>query len=138
MKKVLSIVLALVVLFSGLHVSMATHRCCGLIAAVKWSVTGEKATCGMEQDNAGCPLQNRFTSNCCQDYVSVCTVDHQYTPSHFLLKKVTLPLIQLINQPVRASAEIFSTSHLLCTNNHPREKLCFNSVFLESICVFRI
>jgi uncharacterized protein YxeA len=48
MKKIFSILFAVMVVLSGMHISISTHICGGEIAAVKLSVSAVKATCGME------------------------------------------------------------------------------------------
>jgi len=138
MKKVLSIVFAMLILVSGMHLSIATHFCGGEIAAVKWSVTGEKGTCGMEQAQTKCPIHDVFTSNCCQDEVSVCTVDSNYSPSDFQLKKFLAPLIHVFSIPESFSLNSFSTPSSLYTSINPRDRLQISAVNLERLCVFRI
>jgi len=138
MKKVLSIVFAMLILVSGMHLSVATHFCGGEIAAVKWSVTGEKGTCGMEKPQTKCPIHDVFTSNCCQDEVSICTVDTNYSPSTFQFKKAAAHLLQVFSIPVSFSLNSFTPTSTLYTSISPRDKLQISAVNLEHICVFRI
>ncbi len=71
MKKALAILTAAFLITSGMHVSFASHYCEGKLAVVKLSVTGEKATCGMEvcipESNSSI---NSYRNNCCEDHVT--------------------------------------------------------------------
>ena len=51
MKKIVSAFLALLLLISGMHLSVASHYCGGMLAQVKWSFDKELATCGMEGEH---------------------------------------------------------------------------------------
>ena len=81
MKKFFSILFAAVILLSGMHFTVASHICGGELAAVKYSFTGEKATCGMENDNHAIPVNGEIQTNCCKNYVSSCTSDNTYFSS---------------------------------------------------------
>jgi hypothetical protein len=89
MKKAFSILFALLVLLSGIHLSVATHTCGGEFAAVKYSITGEKATCGMEEDQNPAPLHGAFKSDCCKNNVASCSADYNYFPSFTEYKAFT-------------------------------------------------
>lgn len=138
MKKVFSIVFAMLILISGLHLSVATHVCCGEVAAVKWTLTGEKATCGMEKTQDRCPLHGIISSNCCRDEVSVYSVDKNYSPSNFQIKKTITNLLQLFSAPVSFSLNSFTSLKPLYTSASPPDKLQISSVSQEKICVFLI
>ncbi len=78
MKRVFSILFASLILLSGLHFTVASHICCGELAAVKYSITGQKATCGMETDEDCTPPNGLIHSDCCKNRVNVCTSDGNY------------------------------------------------------------
>jgi hypothetical protein len=81
MKKVFSISMAVLVLLSMLHLTVATHYCGGEIAASKISLSGKLASCGMERAEESCPIQgNLMKSHCCDDVVTLCRRDRNYTP----------------------------------------------------------
>lgn len=139
MKKILSIIFALLILLSGMHLSLATHFCGGEIAAVKWSVSGEIASCGMENQNQSCPIQNAVSSkSCCQDEVAIYSVDNNYNPSTFELKKVASHIIQVFYIPVNLLFNFSSASSSLLAYISPHNKLQISLVSLPDICVFRI
>jgi len=136
MKKVLSIVLASFILFSGLHVSLATHICGSELAAVKLSFSGQKASCGMEQNANGCASSNTVKSNCCHNKVALYSVDHNYNPSTFHVKVFSNHLVQAYLIPVTLT----QNSKLKIQNScpFPPGNLLASNVSLTDICVFRI
>lgn len=81
MKKVFSILFASLILLSGIHFSVASHICGGELAAVKYSMTGEKATCGMEDSENPTPINGAIQSDCCKNHVAFCSADSNYFPS---------------------------------------------------------
>ena len=140
MKKVFSIVFSLLILISGLHLSFASHICCGELAAVKISFDGTQATCGMEKQTNSCPSKNRIKSNCCKDIVSYCSVDNNYDQTSFHVKDVTKNITQLFyvtcNTNLSQSQALYNSKSV--TNNPDNLKLSANAVSLAHICVFRI
>lgn len=81
MKKVFSILFASLILLSGMHLTIASHICCGELAAVKYSFTGEKASCGMTDVQAPIPMNGEIKTDCCKNRVASFTTDHNYFPS---------------------------------------------------------
>ena len=138
MKKILSILFAFLILLSGMHLSVATHICGGEVAEVKWTFTGEKASCGMEHKNQTCPVRNGIKSNCCRNEVSVYSVDSNYSPSVFHICKISNNISQVFTVPVSLGTQSLLASHLLCSSNEPPGKLLTSAVLLSNICVFRI
>jgi hypothetical protein len=88
MKRVFSILFASLILLSGLHFTVASHICCGQLAAVKYSVTGEKATCGMEEDGNVIPVNGAIHSDCCKNHISVCSSDGNYFQSQTPVQEI--------------------------------------------------
>ncbi|HEY5510833.1 MAG TPA: hypothetical protein VIK10_07380 [Prolixibacteraceae bacterium] len=87
MKKLLSILFASLILLSGLHFTVASHICCGQLAAVKYSVSGAKATCGMEEVNSY-PANGVLHSNCCKNNITVCASDGNYFQSPTFIQEI--------------------------------------------------
>ncbi|MFA5820079.1 MAG: hypothetical protein WC854_12480, partial [Bacteroidales bacterium] len=82
MKKGFSILLIPLILTAMLHLSVATHYCGGKEVASKLSLTGKLANCGMEGSKKELPLSGtNFTKHCCDDVVTFCGTDSNYTPS---------------------------------------------------------
>lgn len=138
MKKALSIVFALLILFSGMHLSVATHYCGGERAAVEWSMTGVKATCGMERIQTDCANHPNVTSNCCRDEISMYSVDSNYNLSNFQLRLTEKPLSQDFFVPASLFPAGSALVAALFQAVAPRDKLQVSQVLLERICVFRI
>jgi hypothetical protein len=139
MKKIFSILIASIILLSGMHLSVANHFCESKNVATKVSFDGEKATCGMEKkETTNHPLYPIIASNCCHDDLSVCSVDNQYVPSSLDLKKADFQLLTVLFIPVNSLLYSFSPKTELHTNVFPPGNLLTNEVSLSRICVFRI
>jgi hypothetical protein len=137
MKKIFSISFAFLILLAGTNFSIATHICGGKVAAVKWSFSGEKATCGMENSKSDCSDHNTIASNCCHNEVTVYSVDNNYNPSSFQLKEIKKKVLQVFSVPVSFSFNAITTNFLR-TDTSPPGNLLTNAVNLADICVFRI
>ncbi|MEA4981398.1 MAG: hypothetical protein VB066_01645 [Paludibacter sp.] len=139
MKKLFSILFATLILLSGMHLSLATHICSGEISATKWSVFDEKATCGMESDNAAKPAENSFTSECCQDQISFYSVDNNYNPSSTTqINEPVKQLLQVFDIPKVLGILFYHTNSTSNTYVQPPGNYIANAVSLPDICVFRI
>ena len=139
MKKLFSILFAGIILLSGMNFSFAKHLCGGEISAVKFSVTDEKASCGMERIENNCPTQKSFEAeNCCKDEITFLTVDKNYNPSTFQLNQPTDQLMQVFYIPEKLGSLLHSPKHSSKTNVQPPGKFLACAVSLPDICVFRI
>lgn len=137
MKKYIVIIIALLLLVSKMHLSMATHICGGKVAATKWSLSGKTATCGMTEQKQACTNHQNVTSSCCKDIISSYEVDTTYEKSSTSIsnpiKAVPVfynPLVCRYISPQGLS----SLSHFL----PPPNPLSTSRVSLSKICVFRI
>jgi hypothetical protein len=84
MRKILSIPLFVLILFSGITVNFSTHFCGGSVAAVKVSLNGELATCGMESKNDAKSKEDLYRNHCCEDVTASYSLSCNYIPSfHF-------------------------------------------------------
>jgi hypothetical protein len=139
MKKFFTIPLALLILLSGMHFTIATHYCGGKIAATKISLSGKVATCGMisshEPNTSG---ETRISKQCCDDEFSVYKIDNDYSPSAFHFKEITQQIVHEFYIPEGFS--FHSTNTLLThpTNVSPPDCYLANAVSMAGICVFRI
>jgi len=138
MKKILYLFFSLVILISGLHLSIATHLCGGEIAAVKWSLTGEKGTCGMETKQESCPERGVIHSNCCQDRVSAFAVDNHYFPTYLSINKPFESVLSVFFIPETLNFLSLNSASPYLTNRSPHNQWRVSSVSIEAICVFRI
>ncbi len=140
MRKILSILFASLILISGLHISIAKHYCSGESSAFeKISVTGELATCGMEdpKDQEVIPGVY-FKAHCCDNEVSTLVVDNNYAPSFSIFKVFPQPVLQVCH-----NIEVFNLQQIVVfslynTNVLPPGDYLASAVSLPDICVFRI
>jgi hypothetical protein len=138
-KKVFSIFLSLLILAAMLHLTVATHYCDGNVAVSTVSLTGKLATCGMECSEKGLPLSGtNFTKHCCDDIVTFCGIDSNYTPSFSFLPESYQYNFQVFSIPTGSPVYYIAVLKSLYTNVSPPEALRSTSVDLSDICIFRI
>lgn len=137
MKRFLSILLAWLLLTSGMHLSVASHYCGGSLAQVKWSFNRALAGCGMEDDHeAAKGIQ--LEQPCCQDQLSTYTTDGYYQFQSLELKKFTPKIVSYL---AFATCDLFKSQQVadhLHTPVFPPGENAATQVFQEDICVFRI
>lgn len=139
MKKLFSISVALLMLLSGMQLTISTHYCGGKLADSKVSVLGHLASCGMESSTDECTQPgSHVESSCCNDKVSVYAVDHNYSPSFTGFKTFSQTVLQVFTIPENCSLHSITSSGQLYTDVGPPGSLLFNAVSLPKICVFRI
>jgi hypothetical protein len=81
MKKLISIPLLVLILFSGINIDIASHFCGGRLVATKISLTGEPASCGMEDHPVLNMPNGSITTHCCDNVISSFTMGLNYVPS---------------------------------------------------------
>ena len=138
MKKLLSISFAILILLSGMHFTISTHYCGGLIAASKASILGEFSSCGMEgcDNNSHLPGKH-FSTHCCDDKVSVLAVDNNYSPSFSEFKVISQHILQVFNIPACLRIYSLTAVNLISTSVSPPGNFMVSAVNLPYICVFR-
>lgn len=137
MKKNFSISLALLLLLSVMNISIATHYCGGKVAAVKYSLTGVKASCGMEV-NEEVVKETQFTANCCEDEVSVYALKDDYRLSSFQIKEIKEILLQFTPVPVNLFIDYINFKNAYYTNVIPPGISVASTNKLADICVLRL
>ncbi|MEI8086748.1 MAG: hypothetical protein WCG93_11090 [Paludibacter sp.] len=139
MKKGFSILFALMILLSGMHLTLATHLCGGELSAVKVSFTHQKAGCGMcEAEQANTTTQSLSNESCCKDEMSFYAVDNNYSPSTFQVNEPAQQLAQVFYIPANVGLHFISSNFSTYTNVHPPDNYFVSDVNLPDICVFRI
>jgi hypothetical protein len=137
-KKFYTISLTFLFLLAGVHLTIAIHYCGGRIAASKISVSGELASCGMESTENKCSQPgDHLKAHCCDDEVSVCAIDNNYTPTVLDLTDISQKIIQVFSLPVVDKIYSFISSNTLLTSFSPPGRLFTSAVSLIDICVFR-
>jgi len=139
MKKLFSILFAAMIVLTGMHLSVATHLCAGEVAAVKWSLSDEKATCGMEMAQQTNTTEKSYNAeNCCKDEMSFYAVDTNYNPSSIQIHKPVNQLLQVF-YIATDSGVLFDTSNQTSNSNiQPPGQYFASAVNLPDICVFLI
>jgi len=139
MKTILSIPLALLILFTGINVKIASHYCGGNFSAAKVSLNGELASCGMEQQSGTKPSEDLFSRHCCDDVLSSASISTNYVPSSFFYIPVAGQEISntyithdqpVINQPVPVSS--------ISDSKKPPGGFSPSDVEQQVICLFQI
>ena len=123
-----------------LHLSVATHYCGGNVAALKVSLTGKLAFCGMEEctEKDYPPMETHLFTHCCDDVVTFYAIDSNYTPSISLLSDFYQQDLQVFAIPLALSVNSYTDLIPLYTSVSPPGAMMFTNVDLSNICVFRI
>jgi len=139
MRKAFSILMVTLMLMTGLHLSFDSHFCGGQLSAVNFSITGPKATCGMEDESgAPNPAGNLLKKHCCDDDLVNLTADSDYNLSDcqfsdFAQKVIHFPALPLSFADIRFGHPV--NFEVVLNQETVFQK---NSVALDAICVFRI
>jgi len=137
MKKILTPFLALLLLLSGMHLSVASHYCGGMLAQVKWSFDRELASCGMESQKT--PQKGiSIDQNCCFDELSTYTTDGQYQFQSLELKAFSPQVISSFTAPLSMLFKSQDPADFHYTHVFPPGNVLPSQVLQENICVFLI
>ena len=140
MKRVFSILFALLILLSGTQLTVSAHYCGGELADSKVSVWGGVASCAIEDkktDECAKP-DSHLDKHCCNNTISVYEVDHNYSPSFFEFKTIAQSISQVFTLPENISFYSLTSFFQNNANTSPPESLLASAVSLPKICVFRI
>ena len=138
MKRIISIPLMIMILFSGISVKFASHYCGGRVAATKVSLTGELASCGMEHQSGTKPSPDFFSSHCCDDVTSSYSISTNYFPSLYVVNDPGQQVTHIINVPCDFLISKDISNFTSYSNKRPPGNYCPNSVVRQVICIFRI
>ena len=137
MKKTFSILLAVLIIASSVHLSIATHFCGGSFEALKISISEKKADCGMESSVPACEKGIRFGHNCCTDKLASYLINENYSPVSFYLEKSNQVLLTVVFGAIASIPSNPTIQNLQIAYSPPGE-LIPSEVELASICIFRI
>ena len=139
MKKGFSISLSILMMAAMLHISVAKHYCEGKEVKTMVSLSGKLASCCIACAEEEIPLQGtNFTNHCCDDIVTFCGIDSNYTPSFSFVPESYQSNFQVLAIPVALSAKSQTDINPLYSNVSPPGALMSTNVDLSDICVFRI
>src|SRR5689334_954468 len=100
MRKTASILMAVIVLLTGIHLSITSHSCQGKLVAVKVSITGVSSSCCMEGNALQSPSGKIIKKHCCDNGLTTLTVDSNYAPSISKSIDVAQKALQLSGAPL--------------------------------------
>jgi hypothetical protein len=139
MRKVFSILIALLILLSGVQLTISRHYCGGKLAESNVSIVGHLASCGMEGEADQCQQPgSHIKSHCCNNLVSIYAVDPDFTSSFFKVKTVENTVLQLFILTEDQNFYTFTTYNCFYTDVSPQANSLVSDVDLADICVFRI
>jgi hypothetical protein len=134
-KRVLSVSLALMMLFALLHIAVATHYCGGRIEAASISLSGKLASCGMEDDHSD--LHSAGTSisrHCCDNVLKFYGINGNYFPTFYSIpdsfRNLSHVMLLSAELPQVSAGNIKS----FIANASPPGVMLPNSVDLSVIC----
>jgi hypothetical protein len=137
MKRALAILVTLILVASGMHISIDRHYCGGTLADVKISVTGKLATCGMEQAESDCGNSPVFDQKCCEDQLSSIITCNNYCPEYFrITHQISEKEIILSKEVCFISCNLYNPeteNRVLPPGDNPGKRQR-----QSDICVFRI
>jgi hypothetical protein len=130
--------MAMILLLTGIHLSIASHFCCGNLVAVHFSVNGKDAGCGMN-DEAAFPIAGQIIKKqCCTNDLTTLSVDSNYSPSFSKSVDIAPKVIH-----INGTSQTEIVRQLIFAKN-PNTILSPPGIFLTytvelaDICVFRI
>lgn len=131
--------MAALMLLAGLHLSFDSHFCGGKLVAVNFSLTGQKASCGMENEaDSPVPEGKLFKTHCCDDDFSTLAVDLNYDLSDSKINdfnQKVIPFIALQLTVINSSFAISVNDPVVLNSEAVFRR---NGVDLADICIFRI
>ena len=139
MKKFSVIPVALLILLSGMHMTVATHFCGGKVAATRVSFSGESASCGMEnRDKATSSSETRISSHCCYNEFAIYLIEDDYAPSGFQSGDFHSFSLwhSFVSSVTAEKTHLFTASNT--TEVRPPGYFMSTAVNRTDICVFRI
>jgi hypothetical protein len=138
MRKILSIPLIILILGSGMTLNVATHYCCGVVAATRVSLSPRLASCGMENSAVNKLTEDIISKHCCEDKISVYSFSTNFVPSSY---SVFNPDLQVVHHEYFTADYITGhTLDRLVSDEIIRPPGTYNnaSSLFQIICVFRI
>ncbi len=138
MRKVLSIPLIALILFSGISVKFATHYCRGSVFATKVSLSGKLATCGMDHHEDNYSQQLTITRHCCEDVLSAYTLGNNYLISDYHIDAPGIQGIHFFVIPLNTKIGESTAINYIDKKIRPPGMNDLYSPALEALCVFRI
>ena len=139
MKNLFSISFALLMLLSGMQLTISKHYCGGELADSRVSLLGKIASCGMEGTTDECKQPgNHFDTGCCNNKISVYEIDHNYSPSDTEFKAFSQLVLQVFTIPENITLHSLTSLSHHSSDVSPPGNILVHAVSLPKICVFLI
>jgi hypothetical protein len=138
MKKLLSILFAVLIIASSVHLTIAIHYCGNTFERYKVSISGEKASCAMERRVPDCTQHREIGHKCCTDKLATYLVTDNYSPATFHFIKITQNSFATLSGTPSSSGYNFLPLSKTQIAHSPPGDYVPNLVNLSSICIFRI
>jgi hypothetical protein len=138
MKTLLSIPLVILILFTGINVEFSTHYCGGSVAAIKISLNGEIATCGMESGIDNYSAQQILRNHCCDNIASIYSICNIFSSSSFNIEEQGSSFTNLLFSSVAYKCDFDIPDITIFNKIKPPGNYYQNRVDLPVLCIFRI
>ena len=139
MRKFAAIPLLIMILITGINITVSSHYCCGNYIGSKVSLSGANASCGMQEANTAAQDNEVFRKHCCDNIATPILLGNNYIPTYY-------------SAPAVLTQEIPDFSALMISlspwEDHPCNRLAIEesppgscnptSVEQNIICVYRI
>jgi hypothetical protein len=139
MRKFAAIPLLLLILMTGVNITVSSHYCCGNYIGSKVSLSGATASCGMQEANPAVQDNEVIRKHCCDNIVAPILLGNNYIPTFY-----SVPSVQTQAIPDFTALMIFLSPvedhsvNRLSGENSPPGSYHPTSVEQNIICVFRI
>lgn len=136
MKRLFAILFAMLIILSGMHLTLAVHLCGGEISDTKLSIARENASCGMcgEETNNN----TLEAEGCCDEEIYPYAVDTNYSPSFSKVNETAQQLLPVFLIPAFIGLISDNSNSYVNTNARPPGEFLASAVSLPGICVFLI
>lgn len=79
MKKIFSVILSLVILFTSIGFTVSSHICGGKRVKTEFGLMMSDVSCGMEISENSCSSEEYMESNCCQNQFQTIQMNEDYS-----------------------------------------------------------
>jgi hypothetical protein len=139
MRTGVSILFTILMTFTGAHLTIATHFCCGEIAATKVSLSGKLATCGMEGDEGSCPAGgSNVKTHCCDNSMVTIGIINNFDPPCTIQNETYRHITHAFFMPVDQNFTNTPYPKIIFTDTGPPGRFPASAVDLDFVCTFRI
>lgn len=138
MKRYLPVFLSIILVISGLHLSVISHYCGGKRVQTEVSFDPHAASCGMENDQSEAKRETALHApDCCSNRAAIYATDDFYQFSSCAFKPVKTTVQTVFLAPTNTGNSFYHSHLLRYTQIHPPGFIPLG-ITPETLCVFRI